>query len=172
MTTLDLVLPPQFRNAEIALLAAALNDGTREVRGELGEVTPEELAFTPVPGRHSAASVLLHHAQVEAMWICCDLFQESDAPVHEKFSEFAPDWNKGGRWPDIHGISLVEIYRRSDEVRQETLTRLATLEDSKLPTLPDGEYSDTARWVVNHLIGHESYHYGQAVLLVEMARAR
>ncbi|RYG33259.1 DinB family protein [bacterium] len=170
MTTVDLSLPTGFSNPEIALLAAALNDGTREVREELGLVTPEELAFAPYPGGHNASAVLLHHAQVEALWIQCDLFRESDVEAKRRFPEFTGDWHKSG-WPEVGPMTLKEIYRRSDEIREVTLTHLATLEDSQLLTQPDGQFADTARWVVNHLIGHESYHYGQAVLLVEMARA-
>ena len=168
----DLTPPPDFKCPEIGLLAAALVDGTREVRQELGEVTPEELAFTPMPRRYNAAAVLLHHAAVEEGWIRFDLCGEPD-DSEATFPHFTDEiWTKG-EWPDLGGITLEEIYRRSDEIRQQTLARLATIEDARQMTVGATESAgDTARWVVNHLIGHESYHFGQAVLLVEMARAR
>lgn len=169
--TFDLSLPSEFRNAEIALLAAALNDGTRELRDEFGEVTPEELAYTPVSGRYNAAAVILHHAAVEDKWIRCDLFGESREESDSRFPLFTKELFERGEWPDLGGLTLQEIYRRSDEVRRETLARLALIEDAAQPTVTSPEWRETARWVVNHLIGHESYHYGQAVLLVEMARA-
>ena len=157
-----------FRDPEIAVLAPALVSGTKRCRSQLDDPTPAELAFAPMPGRHSAAAVLLHHAEVETAWTFLDLFEGSDDLLNERFPEFGPDWHKGGRWPDLDGITLEEIYRRSDATRREVLERLATIEDAGMLT-PDG---NTARWVVNHLIGHEAYHYGQAALLIELARAR
>ncbi len=168
----DLTLPANFRNPEIALLAAGLNDGTREVREELGQVTPGELAFAPVPKRHNAAAMLMHHAAVEDAWIRCDLFGEPWEESNARFPQFTNELFKRGEWPELGGITLDEIYRRCDEVRRDTLARLATIEGADRLTVGSDSGGETARWVVNHLIGHEAYHFGQAVLLVEMARGR
>ena len=167
----DLTPLADFRNAEIAVLAAGLVDGTREARSELGAVTPEELAFAPSPGLHNSGAVLLHHAIAEALWIRCDLLGEAYAEIHASFPEFPKGWSPDrDAWPIVQDLTLEEIYRRSDEVRRDTLSRLADLESPERLT-SQGEYRFTARWVVNHLIGHDAYHFGQAVLLVQMARA-
>ena len=116
--------------------------------------------------------MLMHHAAVEDKWIRCDLFGEPSEESDARFPQFTNELFARGEWPDLGDITLEEIYRRCDEVRRDTLARLTTIEDAGRLTVNPESGGETARWVVNHLIGHESYHFGQAVLLVEIARAQ
>ena len=63
------VPPVEGLNPEVGLLLAMLDDGTREWRGELGEVPEEAAVWQPFPNGHSIGAVILHVAGVEAFWL-------------------------------------------------------------------------------------------------------
>jgi hypothetical protein len=54
---------------DIGLLAASLQNATREWRQELGEVDEEAIVWQPVPDMHSIGALILHIVDVEAWWI-------------------------------------------------------------------------------------------------------
>jgi len=54
----------------------------------------------------------------------------------------------------------------SDRARTSVFASIAQHSDS-LSEHPNGEYASTYRWIVAHLVQHDSYHGGQAVLLHE-----
>jgi len=53
-----------------------------------------------------------------------------------------------------------------DRARIRVFESIAQHSDS-LSEHPNGEYVSTYRWIVAHLVQHDSYHGGQAVLLHE-----
>jgi hypothetical protein len=67
----DLPDIPNFLSPQLAVLAAALVDGTREWRSEMELVptTAAALTFQARNGQHSAGAVLAHIADVEAKWM-------------------------------------------------------------------------------------------------------
>ena len=77
-------LPPvSGMPAEMGTLLVALEDSSREWRGELGDVPIEALTWQPFPGGHSIGAVLLHIADVENYWVH-DFCQGFTTPNHEK----------------------------------------------------------------------------------------
>jgi uncharacterized damage-inducible protein DinB len=71
-------------------------------------------------------------------------------------------------WADAGG-DYAAILAWQDEVRRRTLACLIGLEADQVTEFRDGQPDYTAAWVVNHLIGHEAYHAGQAVLLASLS---
>ena len=63
------VPPAERMNREVGLLLAMLDDGTREWRGELGDVPDEAVVWQPFPNGHSIGAVILHIAAVEVHWL-------------------------------------------------------------------------------------------------------
>lgn len=162
---MDLPRLDGFANEEIAILASALVDGTREWRREF-ESTPSDpsaLSFRLTPGWHSAASVIVHMADVEAMWLSrLGLVRpegEAEMMRSDQLDVRAP------HWPDAPA-DLATLYEWNDRVRARSLAWLRDQKEPELLTAPrEGRPRLTLRWVLNHLIGHEAYHAGQAVLL-------
>jgi uncharacterized damage-inducible protein DinB len=151
---------------ELATLAAALQDGTREWRKELGVVGRDALRYRSRDDGRSIGALLLHLADCEDYWI-----QEvagGRKPDLERRAKFLSEETNqyGGVWPDAPKLSLTEYYAMMDEVRAETLALLPTLgPPDRVVVRPGGTKEFTLRWILVHLIQHEPYHAGQCVLL-------
>lgn len=149
--------------AEIGTLLSALEDGTRHWRQELGDVSAEEIVWQPFPGGHSIGALLLHIADVEAYWIETviagrELSAEEQAELlSEVTDQYAVNWPV----PPLEPFSYyVGILRR---VRARTVETLKGFQDPA--DLRAGRNEYTVRWIVAHVLHHESYHAGQAVFL-------
>jgi uncharacterized damage-inducible protein DinB len=148
-------------------MASMLADATREWREYLERVEPAALVYQPFAGGHSMGAVMLHMADVEAYWIEKFLLGMDRDPG--ELAEFLSEETKQDEvdWPTPPLAPLSYYFGLQDGVRKRTLENLARLPD------PDwqkerSDYVATAGWVVNHVIGHESYHGGQVVLLHEL----
>ena len=153
-------------HSELGLLASMLEDGTREWREELGSVTQEQISFQVRPGSYSIGTLLLHIAEVEAWWI------EQVAAKRELSSEFLKKvlseetlvdkglWPSPPREPFEWYISLL------DTVREQSLKTIAELNDPMISgRLERWNSEHTFRWILHHVLTHEAYHGGQAVLV-------
>lgn len=152
---------------EYGLMASMLQDATREWREYLIDVEPEALVYQPFPGGHSMGAVMLHMADVEAYWIEKFLLGMERDPAELK--EFLSEETKQDltQWPTPPAKPLSYYFDLQDGVRERTLRNLAKLPDPSWQK-ERSDYVATAGWVVNHVIGHESYHGGQVVLLNEI----
>ena len=159
-------------NGEIALMLAQLDEGTREWLGELPEdLTEAEIAWQPFENGHSIATLCVHIAEVEAFWLhhvaCGEPYQDIETPSldgglieQDKIEWAAP--------PPGRPLSYYTDLMAS--VRARTRELVGKLDDQKrVSTRSDGR-KFTLRWLLTHVIGHESYHGGQAVLLLILKR--
>ncbi len=133
---------------------------------ELVPTTAAALTFQVREGQHSAGSVLAHIADVEAKWM-----RSLGLPYPESEQTFFdahlidPD---NDVWP-ASARDYAAILAWQDQVRTRTLAFLLTLEADQVTLFREDRPDCTAAWVVNHLIGHEAYHAGQAVLLAHLS---
>ncbi len=164
------VAPLAGCHPEIGLLGASLVDGTREWRDELEEATVEQIVWQGRPGGHSIGGELLHIAEVEIWWIhhiCCGRPMD---PAEMEVLMSAQIQQYEGAWPTPPAEPLAWYYARLDSVRERTLKLLPEITD------PEKTYSSekwgstfTMRWILSHVVQHEAYHGGQAVLLKDLA---
>lgn len=166
------IVPLAGCEPSIGLMADMLEDATREWRGEIMEVADAAVVWQPYAGGPSMSSVMAHMILVEAGWI--ENFV-AGKPVDEamraalKHSEFDIE---NGNWPEPVAMPWAEY------LAMQSAQRVVTLETLKGITDPDRfaerweKYLLSVRWVVNHVVGHESYHGGQLVLLHTMATRR
>ena len=147
------------------LLCAILLDGTNEWRWELDQNLPEEaVVWQPSPGMHSIGGVILEIAAVEVFWF-------------ERFAlGFAPDPNErkllmadeidvdSWKWPAPHRKPISWYFELHDRIRARTLEAVKKWPPADTAIDLHGK-PRTLRWVLGHVIQHESYHGGQAVLL-------
>jgi uncharacterized damage-inducible protein DinB len=149
---------------QLGLLLAMLDDGTREWRGEIGDVPEDAVVWQPFPGGHSIGAVILHMADAELYWV-----QEIAAGQPVSADDEARLLSKqtdqyAVRWPTPPARPLAWYFQQRDEVRARTHQIVRKLGDpGHLGARGDRRY--TLRWILHHVIGHEAYHGGQAVLL-------
>jgi uncharacterized damage-inducible protein DinB len=111
--------------------------------------------------------LLLHNAAVEAYWLQQVLAGETTDPElwrtlrDDKVDQFAGKWGKPPK------KSLKWYYEQQDTVRRHTLEILSQQTDTT--ALFGAETKFSLRWLVHHVITHEAYHSGQALLLADLA---
>ncbi|WP_395145373.1 DinB family protein [Armatimonas sp.] len=159
---------------EIQNWLTQLDQATHEWLGELGEdLTDPELMWQAFPNGHSIGALLVHIAEVEAYWLhhiaCGEPYQDREGEVLKgEIDQF------GIRWPTPPTYPL-HFYKALLATTREKTKRLIGALESPNHTATrvrrDGTAQEfTLSWLMTHVIVHEAYHGGQAVLLVLMQR--
>lgn len=160
------VEPASGYPVEYGLLVSTLQDGTREWREELGDVTEDALVWQPYRNGHSIGAIILHMIDVEAFWVeTAALGRERSSDELEELlsaetDQYSFNWVVPPRKPLSYYLEL------QDKVRTRTLESIRSFPDPA--TVIDREHwtsSMTVRWILNHVVAHEAYHGGQAVIL-------
>ena len=162
------VVPVKAQSEEIGLLLALLEAGTQSMRRELGEVEEETLVWQPYPNSHSIGAILIHVAACEAGWLhLVAAGQETPMDLEERLMGGASIDQYGGLWPAPPRRPLSWYYAQHDEIRTRSLALLRALPDpDEVRTVVwSPNHRCTIRWILHHVIEHEAYHLGQAVLL-------
>ena len=164
------VTPIAGLDVQTGLLLAMLDDGTQELRGELGDVADETLVWQPFPNGHSIGTLILHIADVEAKWL-----HEVGAGLTRSSEELAVLLSSETRqyqyiWPAPPAQPLSWFLARHDEIRARTHTLIKTLSGSehlgsRINRRTGERHEFTLRQLLHHVLTHEAYHGGQAVLL-------
>ncbi len=158
------VLPAPGSDPQIGLLLAMLDDGTNDWREELGDVPDAMLLRQPFPGGHSVGALILHIADVEAYWLH-ELGAgqaRSDEELVRLLSKETQQYDLS--WPRPPAQPLSWFFAQHDEIRARTRQVVSTWDDPALVSSRD-DTEFTRRWLLHHVLTHESYHGGQAVLL-------
>jgi len=167
------VSPLPGLDPQIGLIAAMLQDATRDWREELGEVPDELVTWQPYPGGHSVGAVLLHMIDCEAGWlerIALGRERDPEELATLRPSE-PPDENSYIVPPSLPYAWYLGQY---DKVRARSLQTLAQFRPPEASIKhPRFDATFTLRWIASHIVAHEAYHGGQMVLLKELfARAK
>lgn len=150
------------------VLCGVLLDGTREWRGELDpELPPEAISWQPHPGGHSIGAIILHIADVESFWFERVLMGLPANPEQDKLLMSEETQVNAGQWPAVDPRPIEAYLAFHDTVRERTLRAVSSWPASDAIREYKGELF-SARWIMGHVIQHESYHGGQAILLQEM----
>jgi len=163
---LEDIAPLPGKSTELGVLAAALMDSTREWQQNLGRVSPKAITWQIYPDGPSVGGLLLHLIDVEAWWIkeFADKEQlgaEMPSTVYMRDLKVSKPY-----WPVAPGKPLAYYYELLREVRGDTLERVARRSDPADP-VKGRTHSISYRWVLSHVIQHDSYTGGQAVLVHE-----
>lgn len=147
------------------LLGAMLQDATQEWRGELdADLSEGAVVWQPYPGMHSIGGIMLHIIAVEISWFERFVLQLPVAPEERKILRWdeidVDEW----RWPTPPRRPLAWYFEFHDQIRARTLEGLKRWPAPDL-VRESGDQARTPRWVLGHVIQHEAYHGGQAVLL-------
>jgi len=160
------IAPLQGMHPEIGLLAASLQDGTREWRSELHKAPEEMITWQACPDGHSIGAVILHIIDVEAYWIEEFAAGKKRSKREDKLLLAEETQQYHFRWPKPPAKPLRWYLDLQDEIRARTLETLKRF-DHPDEFIARGESGTrfTVRWVLSHVVQHEAFHGGQAMLL-------
>lgn len=151
---------------QIGLLLAVLQDATQDWRQELfvDDLPPKAITWRVRPGGPSIGSILLHMVDVELYWFeKFALEAEVDKEHWDLLKTFETNVDED-KWPDAYAEPLSWYFALQDRYRERTLETLKCWPAPEtFKTRGDGQYS--LRWVLGHVIQHESYHGGQIVMV-------
>ena len=162
------VPPVEARNPEIGRLLGLLEIGTQNMRRELGAVDEDALIWQPYPNGHSIGALLIHVAACEAAWLhLVAAGQETPLDMEETLMGGPSIDQYDGIWPAPPRKPLSWYCAQHDEIRARTLALVSDLSDpDEVRTVVwSPNRTCTVRWILHHIIEHEAYHLGQAVLL-------
>jgi len=147
------------------LLCAILQDGTNEWRWELDQDLSEEaVVWQPYPGAHSIGGIILHVISAEVFWFekfALDLPGDPEEGKILMAEEVDVDaWN----WPVPPRRPIAWYFELHSRIRARTLESIKKWPPADTAKDLHGN-PRTMRWVLGHVIQHEAYHGGQAVLL-------
>lgn len=161
-------LPRPGYDPVVATYLSALEDGTREWLGELGEQSEDVLVWQPFPNGHSVGALILHNADVEAYWIhqvICGVERTEEFSKQVLSAETDQD---GVNWPTPPRMLFHEYMTIYFDVRAKTMELLKSVTDlDREIQLSWGVV--TPRWILGHVVQHDSYHGGQAVFISLLA---
>lgn len=153
---------------QVGLLLQMLDATTDEWREELGEIPEAAILWQPVPGAHSIGALILHIIDVEAYWLTeiaggiPRSQEEKDRLLSDATDQYA------GIWPTPSPQPLTWYWEQFAAVRARTHAMVRGLNNPAHighRVGRKGEQDFTLRWLLHHVIIHEAYHGGQAVLL-------
>lgn len=167
MEWIDDVKPLEGYHPEIGVLLASWKDGTREwAKENLGSPTPEALRWQAYEGGPSIGAIMMHMISCDIWWI------ESVAlglenPTQNEATEFDKQIDQmNGVWPTPPDHPAGWYFDLMLSTR-ERLFELLRGQDQSDRICRFKEYQFTLRWIIAHLVQHDSYHGGQAVMLHE-----
>lgn len=164
MKPYDLELPAGL-DSEVALLVGVWQDSTREWLGEMGEVSDAAVTWSAGQSSPSIGALMLHMMDAENAWIRETMLglaaRESEAlQIAAKVNVDERDFPAPPAWPFARYVELLREYRA------DLIDLLKDKRATDWVTSPRGNRL-TVRWILGHLIQHDSYHGGQCVLLHE-----
>lgn len=170
MRLIDLPDAPGFEPT-LGALFATLQDSTREWRTNLGRVGQPAIRWQAYENGPSIGGLILHMIDCEVWWLKavaagCKLDAEAPENVYNAaLDQYKPFWPKPPSRP------LAWYYGIQDRRREEMRALIEAHRDpaSRHPLGKSREF--TFRWILAHLVEHDSYTGGQAVLLHEMFKA-
>ncbi len=167
MTQIIDLAPSSCADPELSVLLSLLALTTDKWREELGDVPRHIVTRQTGAGGQSIGGLLLHIADVEGYWLHEAISGQVRPPevTRALLSDETDQYN--AHWPTPPDQPLKWYYARLDEVRAQTTAWVQTLTSAGQvlahPTRAERTY--TAQWLLGHVLTHEAYHGGQAVLL-------
>jgi uncharacterized damage-inducible protein DinB len=162
------VKPVPKLDVQLGLLLAMLDGGTKEWRSELGKISPQVLTWQAFTDGHSIGAEILHIADVEAFWIQEVAYRQPLSEAELKTLLSKETQQDSFHWPKPPKKSLNWYFEQHNRIRKRTHKIVRELADPVYLAYRDKKTSRhefTLRWLLHHVITHEAYHSGQAVLL-------
>jgi len=154
------------------LLCAILQDGTNEWRLELDpDLSEDAVVWQPHRGMHSIGAVMLHIILVEIFWFEHFVLGLPYDPEEMKLLKAEETKVDDWCWPEPPREPISWYFDLHDRIRARSLEGIKNWPTADSTKEHHGTQR-TMRWVLGHVIQHEAYHGGQAVLLNRLWQLR
>lgn len=163
--TYDVAPLPGFE-PQIGLLLASLDDSTREWRENLEKPPIDAIMWQIAPNGPSIGALLLHLIDCEVGWIEQFCGGKPADPEQDALLMTKEVDQMHGTWPTPHEQPIEWYFDLHDQIRERCKVALRTMSDPG-QVFEGGTNRYSLRWVLAHVIEHDSYTGGQAVLLHE-----
>lgn len=155
---------------EVVTLWEALEDGDDHWIKALGKrVSGEAMQWAPVEGAHSIGYVLLHTVEWERWW-CQSFVGGERLPILEVGGVETRKYANFGKCPKPPAEGLDWYLELMMETHRECLPYFKGRDAGE--RIQKSGWDVTVQWVAGHMVDHDSYHGGQAVLLHELWKSR
>ena len=165
------VSPVSDLDPELGILVSTWQDGTREWRDGLGLPETEALVWQPYENGPSIGGILLHMISCDNYWLLeCAQGQPVD-PSHpavaydRTMDQYVPHW-------PVPPAQTIEWYFDQFDRNREKMIASIVAHNQPNSEHPRKDYLVSYRWILAHILEHDSYHGGQTVLLHEMYKKR
>jgi uncharacterized damage-inducible protein DinB len=160
------IAPLEGYDPQIGLLLANLQDSTREWRENLENPPVEAIVWQPAENMHSIGGLILHIIDCEASWFESFAAGRDRAPEELKLLLSEETQQYGTLWPVPPAEPIEWYFDLQDRLRKRGFEALKGIEPER--RYDRKQFGCSLRWVVGHVVEHDSYHGGQAVLLHEL----
>lgn len=159
------VQPLDGYHPEIAALLSCLVDGTREWRENLERPKVEAIVWQSAPDAQSIGALILHMIDCESYWF--EAFAAGKRRDKEEVKLLLSEevHQYGGRWPVPPAEPIEWYFELQDRIRARCFEAIKGIEPGR--QFDRKNYGCTFRWVMAHIVQHDSYHGGQAVMVHE-----
>lgn len=172
--------------SQIALFVAQLDDQSRRLAITVKDLTADDLAWQPRPGRNSAGMLLAHNAVTEVFWMGVATGRTADRESAERHcrgvlgigmaDDGMPAPADGGHPAVLAGWELPRYLDLLQRARRHLKTEVSAWRDADLATFvpyasefsKDREFS--REYILYHLLEHYAQHAGQVGLVLAMRR--
>ena len=153
--------------SNIAGFYAMLSDMRNRLLEEVDGITQKQLDFSPsITKIETIGTLLFHIAAIEFSWIYEDIFKEE--MVYEEW-KYAFALREQLDPPQMTNKSLSFYLEKLHSLRERVYATVRGWNDKELEkVVKSGNQFYTIRWILYHLVQHESHHIGQINLLKRM----
>jgi uncharacterized damage-inducible protein DinB len=168
----DVIAPAKGLSREIGLMVAALEEVRTQTVALIADMSGDELAQRFVPGVHQIGSLVLHIGENEFWWIEAIFAQKE---ISEADRQFAHLDNTTEEDFALKGYSAEDCIDFLDRIHKRTTSTLSSFDDARLDQITTVgsdpvRFQGSLRWILHHLIDHESHHKGQISMLKRLIR--
>jgi uncharacterized damage-inducible protein DinB len=153
----------------IATLLETLRDSTREWREQLGKVPVRAMTWEVGRQEVSIGGILIHMIASELWWI-------KAFGLEQPLDQEEKDWIElrqlvEDQYPVPFDQPLKWYFEQQDRMRERCIEAIRSHGKPEIVRAYKGT-SYTFPWMLAHIVGHDSYHGGQMVMLHELFRSQ
>ncbi len=170
----DVLEPVAGLSREIGLLVAGLQEVRSQTVKCIEDLTPDELSRRVLPSFHQIGGLVLHLAETEFWWIQIVFAGKEITDEDRKRFHFDDTTETDFTLKKYGSDDCVRILNMAHERTIETLSDVSDESLDKLYRCPrdEPEFESSLRWILHHLIDHESNHRGQIAMTKRLMRER
>ncbi len=160
--------PLESFDPEVGLLLSALVDSTREWMENLSDITPLALQWQATPSSYSIGALLLHLIDAEDYWFRVIIGGQIRTATEESLLQSEELDQYEGYWPTPPQQPIEWYFQLHKQYRARAFDGLKGIRPGDVIGEPRLRRSATVRWILTHVLQHDSYTGGQIVAIHEL----